>query len=323
MSGAGKSTFKASAGDIDMDNFIMGSEHIANFSGAETTIKTKLSMREKGQMNISGGKVSVPDIDLEGEAVINMTNGNVAADDDVVMKGQAVMKFSNGGFIANDDVFLEGDAKLAHSGGTFEAKDLFEFKENAVIEINGEKATAIMTEVSGNATQFLLKKGEAKIQQFTCSTDDPFKNDGAIVNTNTAEPTPSSQTSTLDANPKAIDKLLNQTKIIGNFVQSSGGTLAMNISSASNSKLVVNGNATLGGNLNVTKSANKVFALNDSFNLIKADNITGTFSKVTLPELASGLQWDTSSLYSDGSVKVTTSAHPQPHPAFTPILTLS
>ena len=194
------------------------------------------------------------------------------------------------------------------TNGTSRNYDLFEFKENAVIEINGEKATAIMTEVSGNATQFLLKKGEAKIQQFTCSTDDPFKNDGAIVNTNTSEPTASSQTSTLDANPKAIDKLLNQTKIIGNFVQSSGGTLAMNISSASNSKLVVNGNATVGGNLNVTKSANKVFALNDSFDLIKANNITGTFSKVTLPELASGLQWDTSSLYSDGSVKVTTSS---------------
>jgi hypothetical protein len=265
MSGTGNSTLKGSGGTMAMDDFIMGSEHIAEFTGAITNVK-----------------------------------------DDVSLKGKAKMTISSGGFNAADDVILEGEAKVNASGGTFTAQDLFELKENAEFELNGESAKVILTEVTANPEKFTMKKGEVKMQQFTCNSDKPLTNNGGTINTNTVDDTNSSTSSSHSPNthPEAIDKLLNQTKIIGSFSQNSG-TLAMNISANNNnSKLVVTGQAALGGNLSVTKSSNMVFSLNQTYQLIQANSISGKFSTVSLPELGSGLSWDTSSLYSDGTIKV-------------------
>ncbi|MGC4016304.1 MAG: autotransporter-associated beta strand repeat-containing protein [Luteolibacter sp.] len=75
---------------------------------------------------------------------------------------------------------------------------------------------------------------------------------------------------------------------------------------------VVAANLAFGGVLNVTNLSGTL-ALNDVFDLFdfNAVNSSGTFSTVNLPTLADGLAWDTSNLYTTGSIAVV----PEPLPA--------
>jgi fibronectin-binding autotransporter adhesin len=60
---------------------------------------------------------------------------------------------------------------------------------------------------------------------------------------------------------------------------------------------------TCGGTLTVTASGDALEA-GDSFQLLSAATISGTFASVTLPTLGNGLIWDTSQLYLDGSISL-------------------
>ena len=55
-----------------------------------------------------------------------------------------------------------------------------------------------------------------------------------------------------------------------------------------------------------------VFKLNQTFQIIKANSIEGSFSSMSLPELSADLAWDTSSLYTDGTLKITKSTYNKP-----------
>jgi autotransporter-associated beta strand protein len=72
-------------------------------------------------------------------------------------------------------------------------------------------------------------------------------------------------------------------------------------------KLVINGAATFGGTLNVSDPNTVAYAAGQSYELLAFTGTpTGTFATVTLPTLASGLQWDTSNLYSTGVISIDT-----------------
>ena len=72
------------------------------------------------------------------------------------------------------------------------------------------------------------------------------------------------------------------------------------------------GKAVFEGKLTVSKSDNMVFKLNQIFQIIKADSIEGSFSSMSLPELSADLAWDTSSLYTNGTLKITKSTYKKP-----------
>lgn len=90
--------------------------------------------------------------------------------------------------------------------------------------------------------------------------------------------------------------------------------LQLNLASASSyDQLILGGTFTAGGTLSVdllngyTPTAGATFQLFDLTN-----PITGTFGTLNLATLDTGLSWDTSQLYSTGTLAVTTSAVPEP-----------
>ena len=90
----------------------------------------------------------------------------------------------------------------------------------------------------------------------------------------------------------------------GNTTMSSGATLEMQLNGGTTlcDLLNVTGTLTLGGTLNLSGSG--VFKATDSFRLFNATTLTGTFTKIQLPVLENGLEWDLAELYTTGTIKV-------------------
>jgi autotransporter-associated beta strand protein len=91
----------------------------------------------------------------------------------------------------------------------------------------------------------------------------------------------------------------NSVMLAGNLVMETskaGSTLT-------NDVLLVGGTLTLGGNLTVTHSGNAP-AAGDTFPLFTAANLGGNFANENLPGLTAGLRWDSSSLATDGKLRV-------------------
>jgi hypothetical protein len=81
--------------------------------------------------------------------------------------------------------------------------------------------------------------------------------------------------------------------INGNYRSSAGATLAIELggtASGSYDVLQINGDALLGGTLNVSLSGGFTPNVGESFNIVLANNITGGFSTVNVPTLASGVR---------------------------------
>jgi hypothetical protein len=83
-------------------------------------------------------------------------------------------------------------------------------------------------------------------------------------------------------------------------VQVSGGT------TAASDRLVVGGSFTCGGKLYVKQINSPLFSAGQSVQIISADTIMGRFNTIELPVLTDGLSWDTTSLYKDGRLTITT-----------------
>ena len=96
--------------------------------------------------------------------------------------------------------------------------------------------------------------------------------------------------------------------IHGNYVQSDVATLLMEIAGDDpgneHDVLTVEGEASVDGVLAVVLSDGFQPTAGDSFDLLDFSSLSGTFDHLDFPDLATGLAWDTTNLYLDGSVSV-------------------
>jgi hypothetical protein len=96
--------------------------------------------------------------------------------------------------------------------------------------------------------------------------------------------------------------------ITGTYSQASAGALQIELSGTSHGfgydTLVATNQATLGGTLQVSLINSFLPALGNSFDILDASSITGTFATLSLPALGSGLVWNTTALYSTGVISV-------------------
>lgn len=104
---------------------------------------------------------------------------------------------------------------------------------------------------------------------------------------------------------------VGQLTVSGNITLA--GTTVMELTKAglvlTNDVLSVSGALTSGGTLAVTHSGNPL-VLNDSFRLFTAGAFTGSFITLTLPPLDAGLAWDTSTIATDGWLRVVNGTPP-------------
>lgn len=90
-----------------------------------------------------------------------------------------------------------------------------------------------------------------------------------------------------------------------NVTMSSGAKLDLQVGGGTTScdKLNISGTITCNGILNISLSSG-TFKLDDSYQIIKAGTITGTFSKINLPQLSNGMSWDLTDLYTLGIIRI-------------------
>jgi hypothetical protein len=103
---------------------------------------------------------------------------------------------------------------------------------------------------------------------------------------------------------------IGQTRVAGSLTMQSGAIEIELASAASFDKLIVDGNLTAGGVLNVSLQSPYTPALGDSFDVFDWGSQSGAFAVVNLPPLDPGLSWNTAQLYSDGILSVV--AVPEP-----------
>jgi hypothetical protein len=102
--------------------------------------------------------------------------------------------------------------------------------------------------------------------------------------------------------------------VSGDFVQGAAGMLAIEIAGTTveteYDQLNVTGNATLDGTLSVTLLGGFLPEVGDTFDVLNAALISGTFATLDLPALAGGKSWNTSVLYTDGILSISAALVP-------------
>ena len=99
-----------------------------------------------------------------------------------------------------------------------------------------------------------------------------------------------------------------EVKYDGNVSFGSTGQMVMELgglqSGSQADKVDVTGALNLGGELTVVLYNGFTPSLGDRWDLFDASTTSGTFDSLSLPQLADGMQWDTSSLDTNGSITV-------------------
>ncbi|MEK9727393.1 MAG: Ig-like domain-containing protein [Candidatus Margulisiibacteriota bacterium] len=271
---------------ITANELICGQKGLCNFTqlGGESTIETMTLGQDPG----SSGTLNI-----SNQATLNiktMICGN---------KGRCAIKQSGGNLITT---------KLSTISS-----------QNITIELTSGNATINEIELS-NCNQFKLM-GSKLLTQYVKCNQGTFENNGGSIQIGKSA-TKKQIKSMFDHNiinlAQPFATTLNTMKVEGDFTQKNSSpisTLLMNINSQNDySKLEVTGTATLDGKLTVTKNDGLSFQLNQSFQLIKAPKIHGSFKTISLPTLSKDLAWDTSDLYSTGTIKVSHASQIQVDP---------
>jgi hypothetical protein len=93
--------------------------------------------------------------------------------------------------------------------------------------------------------------------------------------------------------------------ITGDYTQDSTGSLIVELDeSGDGGSLTVSGDAVLAGTLEVALVDGFQPALDDQFDILNLNSMSGTFDDIQLPTLSAGLAWDDSGLYTVGLLSV-------------------
>ncbi|XAL98097.1 hypothetical protein OT109_10865 [Phycisphaeraceae bacterium D3-23] len=155
---------------------------------------------------------------------------------------------------------------------------------NGVVNLNGGTLVASTIEhVSGG--QFNFIQGNLRLDTFN----------GTLVN--------DSGTLAPGGTPGDTDTI--GTAVIDNYTQLSGGTLALEVGSATNHDALFVTNALVaGGTLEVSLAFGASLNLGDRIDLLDWDLISGTFRDLVLEDLGSGFGWNAQDLHTDGVLSV-------------------
>lgn len=282
--------------------------------GKGDSYQAELKMEDEDVSLIIGNDFTIGDY---GSALLSMSNGTTEINGDLK---SGIQRGSNG------DINISGKATLS-------VKNNFILGENGHAEVNldGGKITVNESLKIGNTNEasatFNMSNGKLESKEIIINENSTFKFSGGILRTekitgqfkNTGgnfyigdESIGNASSAAIIGFSTAADAVKRHTQIIGDYIQEYGDILISNLTltissadEATNGKLSVTGTATVDGKLTIKKSSGMVFKLKQSFALIDANKIQGSFSILDLPTLDSNLEWDTRSLYTSGTISVT------------------
>jgi hypothetical protein len=156
----------------------------------------------------------------------------------------------------------------------------------------GELTAATLSKGAGGAFTFTGGKLHAGTVAF-----DLVNQGGTIAPGNRAN-----AVTIVNATPVALSSI-GATRVMGNLTMQSGAIEIELASATSFDRLTVDGTLAAGGALNVSLVTPYSPAIGDSFDILDWTTLSGTFSTIQLPTL-SGAAWDTSQLYTTGTLYV-------------------
>jgi hypothetical protein len=186
------------------------------------------------------------------------------------------------------------DANNRFAGGTLQVGKMVHSGTAYTFSVGdgvGAAASAVY-QMTGNSTHKFANN-------ITIATDGRLTGNGLISNT-------SNGSTTLTLNGQlAPGNSAGTINLTGDLVSGSTAEYLFELSSASSfDQLAVSGNLGFGGTLRVSLIDGYSPLNGHSFNLFDFGTTSGSFSALDLPTLGGGLSWDSSNLYSTGTLSV-------------------
>lgn len=234
--------------------------------------------------------------DVGNTGTLNVTAGTfnvsgTAALRDLIIgyAGTGTINVSNGA-----DATVAGDTYLAVFGGAVGNITVFGTGSTwtSTGRVDFSKGTGTITVLSGG----ILSASAMSLGFGGCTLAGNGTVIAPVVNTNGT------------VSPLGVTSGYGTLQITGNYTQGANGKLQIQIGGTapgSFDRLSVSGDINLAGTLQVTLPS---FALplpqNTVFDILDFTGRLGTFTTLSLPGLAGSLEWDTSKLYTDGTLRV-------------------
>jgi fibronectin-binding autotransporter adhesin len=168
---------------------------------------------------------------------------------------------------------------------------------SSVFEIDGPINNVTNVDANGGTFDFSFNLASP----FVFAANQTLSGQGTVLGTITANgPVSLGQAVNTPGNTAATLNVASSSTLAGSLLEdltaiNAGDNLVFGAGS---------GAANLGGTLTVTNPNNIAFAAGQIYQILSFGSETGTFSNVTLPTLAGNLGWDTSHLYSNGSIDI-------------------
>jgi T5SS/PEP-CTERM-associated repeat protein len=225
---------------------------------------------------------------------LNVTAGTfnvsgTAASDDVVIGywGTGAINVTNGA-----DVTVAGDTNLAYFGGAVGNISVMGSGSTwtSTGAVRFSKGTGTITVAGGGA----LSASALSLGFSGCTLAGNGTVTAPVVNANGT------------VSPSGLSSSFGTLQITGAYTQGANGKLRIEINDTTAGtfdRLGVSGGVNLAGTLQVTLSSFTP-AQNDVFDILDFTSRLGTFATLTLPPLSGALEWDTTKLYVDGSIRV-------------------
>jgi T5SS/PEP-CTERM-associated repeat protein len=271
------------------------SSAVIDGTGSLWTTTTSLTFRNNGALSVTNGGQVTSQAGYIGEFG-SLVNGGAVA-----ISGQG-SSWTNSGSIIIIPGLLSGSTATANllikSGGTVSCST------SSISSVGASRGSAI---IDGAGS--------------TWSTTNNFTDGGLLTVTSGGRVTVGglltiTSLGTLQGNSMVVGNVKNGgvvspgtspgvLTINGNYAQDPTGILQIELASPTSfDRLPISGTATLDGTLKLSLLGGYTPAVGDSFDILDWQTESGTFSTLQLPALTAGNTWDTSKLYTTGTIAV-------------------
>ena len=291
-----------------------------NLNG-KTGTTAKLSTNEGS--SVTAGQIEMGNAQANFRGPVNVAgNFSTTAESIVEISGQSakievkgtaeLFNFNQSG--GSTSLFTEVKAKGIFNldAGSQMKAETFATEPGSVFSLKGSNTVAVIDKLDVSEGETQLTDGTIKVQEVKGTLELA----GADMTIGEAQGTSNGITqSNLKTANSVADMLRNHTNIIGNYVQKYGtkdnlSKLNININGTNenqNGKLKVSGSASVDGQLAIKNTGNMKYKVDQTFQLISASKINGSFAELDLPELNNDQEWDLRELYETGTIRVANS----------------
>ncbi len=236
--------------------------------------------------NIFGSLPSTTNITIAGGAALDL-NGAVQQIGSLTGSTGSAVKMGNGRLIINSSANTQFDGAISGSGGSLVKQGV------GTLTLSGSNTYTGLTSVSGGT----LRVNGSIVGAATVNSGAILQGTGSIGGPVTVASggilAPGNSPGALTLGSLNLNSG-SQTQI------ELGGTMRGSEYDA----VLVGGNLTLSGTLNVSLINSFAPALGNSFDVLDWGSRSGIFSSVNLPALSAGLAWNTTRLYTNGALSV-------------------